>query len=1706
MATGSSINQTGGIGYSYEDQVGAYLLAAALLGAEPRPGLGPAARLDFQTKNAGWALDDLLYTSEDGSRCALSIKSAHQFSANGAAADFTRAAWSDLLALGANEFDEETDTLGLAAPRPDAAVAKCLAELTRWAAMQDPAALQAQMETEGAVSDIHRALWRSLACPSEFAEGLSEGERSPARLLGRLRLIWLDLLSMDSAEQTQAQLWCTLALVEPTDRDKLWGALVALVAERRPNGGFVDVDALPGELGQFDLAGRLDFRADWERLRRLSDEAQRRVRVTIAGLSVAREGALARLEDAAVSERAIALIGPSGCGKTVIARQWIQARQEQSLWLGGAELEALERGRAGLRHPIEKVIAAAPAPLTLIIDGLDRQFEQAPFRLTARLIEASRSQSMTILLTCQEQEFARLSDELRVQNADVGWKLVAVGPFNAAQLAEVLREAPELAQLSGRSRLGGILRRPKVLDTFAGRISAPAASATAPEHPGEDESAVARWFWDLALGSGPQRQRRGAVLLELAREQGDRLRSSIPLEELSDTAPLDELVRDGILTILEGRVGFAHDLYGDWSRSQILLAHREELAEFLAERSRSPLWHGAIRLYALGLLGGDGSRWGEEIRALGGEGPGALGDLFLDALILAADAEAALESAWELLVADKGRLLARLLSRFRHIATVPDPYMMSIFRAAAADISVVAAAKNRVPYAPLWPPLLRVLAKHAEQAVEFADAELAETLDIWLRRVPAPNPERPACAALVLAGAEQILRQAAEPGTYVAGELIAVHLRAAMATGGEDPERLRVLLGAFIAPEPVPPPPPGARAPTPEAQRLLDSNPFDDEDDEAPLLGYGALDSFRELCLDTDALVPVIEAEPDLAAEVLEAAIVPRRRRPRRAFRRHHALEDFGVPDFYKWSQPLWLRGPFLQFLRTDPQRAIRMIVAITNQASERYLEALADEEEEFFAPITIKIDGRAAEWPGNEVVYLWYRGDSRAPKTVASALMALEKCLYDQIDAEENVDDAIEQLLAESRSLAFAGLLLAVGFRRPALFSGPLRPLLGVADLYRLDHLRAMQSTLQYEIGGFLELELMQKMIGEWHGMAHRKIELEQVAQRLLLSDPELTEWMSGVLERWRDEGREETHHLAARLDASNWTSTTLPDGREAWEYQHPPELVEESTEAMAEASENLFWLQFPSKMRTAIDAKENNYDEEQLEGFWADIVEAKVMGDPPENVREDGVFTARDAPCGAAAFLLLRGGGWLQTHPEREAWCRDTLLEGGRTPLKPHFMESAEDVSDWGYDRFCADALPLIWAEDSGDRRVREAIALLATNIHHNTIARLYRGSASQRGRLDGGFTELQSLAVAIARWKTRRRLARQVSDEAAGKAAHEELTGHLERFVASELEPIALDLRSSSSSETDQPAPSARPLARRRRRRPRSRPLIDLSHIWAAWSWMPDFAEAMDEDERRLWLGFWREMVGSITAHIAEEAGSHGGGAYGYENAVLLGLPERILSLADPEEARSLWVPLLASGADGERWISPFLTAWFGVVLGAEAPPPRFAERWREMLEFVTENWTEDPNYDAQASWRSLLGVGRWQTAEGWGQSLAPLIASTLSFYERWAADHLADSESFAAFCRFLVAPAASALLEPGLVWLQSAAANERTRLSERNEEDLLSLLATVATKMPALPRSDKEAGEAYRALLAAAVERHNPIALALHERIFGAESSS
>jgi len=100
------------------------------------------------------------------------------------------------------------------------------------------------------------------------------------------------------------------------------------------------------------------------------------------------------------------------------------------------------------------------------------------------------------------------------------------------------------------------------------------------------------------------------------------------------------------------------------------------------------------------------------------------------------------------------------------------------------------------------------------------------------------------------------------------------------------------------------------------------------------------------------------------------------------------------------------------------------------NYATERWAEsalrrAPADFDPDYYS-LEFPLSSGKGRWIGNFDVYLWHRANGS--NCVASALMALEKWLYDEIDAEDRSTSGLNRFcaaLSRLHSLDYSSLSL---------------------------------------------------------------------------------------------------------------------------------------------------------------------------------------------------------------------------------------------------------------------------------------------------------------------------------------------------------------------------------------------------------------------------------------------------------------------------------------------------------------------------------------------------------------------------------------------------------------------------------------------------------------------------------------------------------
>ena len=164
-------------------------------------------------------------------------------------------------------------------------------------------------------------------------------------------------------------------------------------------------------------------------------------------------------------------------------------------------------------------------------------------------------------------------------------------------------------------------------------------------------------------------------------------------------------------------------------------------------------------------------------------------------------------------------------------------------------------------------------------------------------------------------------------------------------------------------------------------------------------------DAFREACLGSAvAMTPLIDACPELQAKSfwLCSFVSPCRR----------IASDIG----HRLGWMIWRSNrcrlvsgdlfprPIPAVSSRQPGDAIETIVRLVNFATERWAESRDPDSSSEAPSIVIRPIGQEFRWVGNLDVFFWYRERLIDPHAIPTALMALEKWLYDVAEAEKNL------------------------------------------------------------------------------------------------------------------------------------------------------------------------------------------------------------------------------------------------------------------------------------------------------------------------------------------------------------------------------------------------------------------------------------------------------------------------------------------------------------------------------------------------------------------------------------------------------------------------------------------------------------------------------------------------------------------------------
>ena len=1703
----SSTRLTGGEGFNFEDKVAAYFLASMLTGSHPcGVDFGAVSQVEWQVGGLGWQLDDLLVTSAAPTsvRYSISIKSDRQVTKTGFPQSFIDAVLLQEEGPGPQDGTLHKDIrYCLAVGKLALSVNTAWQTLIRDARLGDSASIASRYTTKGGSNNISRALF------SSFVAGDSKPDAATANLLKRVRLVHFDFSELESQYEARSIEICQRAVVSGQSGEavNLWHDLIRLSATRRPAGGSLDLEGLVAELRpKHQLANRQDHSADWSILDRRSIELANAIKDSVGGrVSLIRRNMIDDLHAEIHDGNSLLLAGDGGSGKSSVAKRLVRTRHlfDRYLWLNAASLDfdsldEVERN-LGINNQLDTLLSTSTTSRScLVIDGLEVFSPCATSRTSTILQKLGSNPSFhgwTIIATTRPQAVAKMHHLLTRSGIDSD-RIAAkyIHPLADKECTAALKSRPSLEGSFIRRELRSSLQNLKVLDWIVGDQS------------GFTDKEIQSWtgpteviasLWNRWVGGDAASATRSGVMKRLGRLEGEGLHRGVGMSQLDtpELGILEELEKRDLIGVANERVWLRHDTLGDWARLRILIEESPN-GSALTDYASRPRWHDAIRLYGQHLLENDGNapqRWRDTLGSLSGDDSAAVvaRDMLVEGLFCTPNAHVLIESSWPVLIEDKGLMLRRMLNRFQHAATIPDPRILSNFPDTEGH---ELATHWRYPWWTLWPGVLRSLASHLDDVAVYSPIEAAQVCALWLKTMPIGEVGRVDAGAVAIAIGREMQGQRVEGFKHYREQSDSIIFEAVLHASLEHPNQASALCLEMARRRPDPP---EVTTRAEAYQKALEQGIAKRKADKAfpnqATLGsliydhgtkrerfpdgpYGRVDeALQQAVFDTQGIIILASVRPNEAKELLLACSL----KPpgyERDVDMMGILERFGLEELDRMYPSMFFNGPWLPLLRTFPEVGIECIVRIVNHATTEWerktLPPDPSESDLAATRITVQVDGSPETWIGNMRIYGWHRERFCGSHLLASALMALERYLYEQLDAEHSIEVHIAKILKEGRSVALLAVLVALVKYKKELLNGCLRNLLVLWQLHGWDqHLVLEEDTWQIGFSRWNRFgETVFNLARDWHAMPHRKEAFREKVLYLLLTDSEIQESFETIRQSWQsqidDEELVDTSSiklLIARFDPSNYRLSQREDGLVQIALEWPEHIKEQTEREVQHALDSQRLISFPFKCRQLLDNGEPISDD-SAQTIWDEI--HSLMAIQIDGEEDDGHLTQRldDAKLGATAVLKVLATSWVDDDDTRIEWCDNQIFNILDNPPPRNEFEVEGSVSTDRWHSFMAHIAIASLASNRDDPDARWLAANSVMSYWYVTSGLALKAAYSRKAELGDDFYRLINLAVL---WSALRstfpHYDRSKPELNLFNARFNRLQSAFieSRIPSSMLEWEAISTiacrikdRSHLRRRPDYQGPTTpsrhsvvtREIRLTQRNRvARHGPGYDIEALRHAFIWLPkpDSEDANESSESVAWLEKLLGVTLSMIPIGIDDDHEINGTPHEYDHWVFSLVATYTAQLESSEAVRSLWQPIIDLGPAAHYWVETFLSSWTVSAIHEASSSDLFFERWREMIQYAIDsdawNPTRSNAFHLADLWQHLLGMdlGASSVAADGNQSH---YSKMIPFFDTWATHgYLNQTHRLRPFLNLLTQDGARPLLCPAIPWLLHASQN-------------------------------------------------------------------
>lgn len=1719
---------TGGEGFDFEDKVGALFLSFLLIGKNPFPALrlGRLKTLKFQRKVDGWEFDDVILEFESdkiSKYLAFSIKSNSHITANKVPAELVESAWKQFCKTTDNPFRSRHDFLGLITSGTSTAATEAYRKLRNFASKHKGSDLDIQIKKPEFTNQRVRDLYDSFSKPSSVNCTAQRTE-----IIDRLIHFDVNLDDPTSTFLTQALSNLTSALVKGDPND-LWIKLQHMTKTSRSVSGEINFEYLVSELSSFEIKGHRHLESDLKKISENYKTEIEKIKSTVGSdLSIERTTSfVTQLKKGQIN----ALIGESGIGKSVLMKQWAKASEKQIIWLPASIFKARTLAEIntllGLQNDLFDILKYGPREQIVIVDAVDRLTgpEESEL-LKSFLVKFQRDSGNRHLcvISSQDQIWKTLLGTLSSQN--VIFNVISATYFEKADLDLVAAKKPLLSGILKNSPTREILKNPKYLDLaiqMAERSTLDTSHAIS-------EPVLIRGFWDMHSNGGVNQKQ--VLLTKLAVEQADTNNFLTPLTTLttSDAQLADTLMRDGVLKAQDGWLRFSHDLYGDWIRQRFLLSQRQKTLQEIVQRKNNIYWHQAIRLASLEILETDGfDSWRKNATSLKESRDDVLVDLFLDIAITSLNQGTILATIKELLFSDSLNVLHRFLERFLAYATAPNPQVMSMRTELELD-ELAAAQINRIPLYTYWPSLLNFLAKNIEDA-KSGRVQMAQIAEKWLTFTPNDFPFREEAAKIIFTSAKWIFEFKRALGhSYVRDEVDKKCYQALLAAYPDLPNQVEDLCLKLIGlrddgikhPE-VPVVPLKSKVPPPIMptitrkrieKKVLPNGPEFERDRE-----------FQKVCLDSQNFLCIVKYNPSLAAKLLLAAIIEEPQEYEGIYDNDLRTDErLGTAYTRQFYPPLYSSGPFLNFFRTAPQEALDALISLVSLVTDRWAEREKNWQHEVFG-FDIDISGNKKYWRGNPQVFLWAMDSANCPDVVVAFLMALEKWLYEKIDAKKNVDPWIDQIVQKSDSLAFIGILVSVAKYSPKLFLDKLPSLLTLPYIIWWDQQFLLQN--RTGAGSMLSWSGQDRYIAnlalKWFGMDHRKTSMEQWAIHLLLNVPNMSELFALARSSWEQEIKDQPdaslEALACKFNPANYHVGQLADGTQVWNYSAPAEFLEKHKERFEKNDAQMSLLTFPMNVNKLLDSPSFSETEFSHLAKTAELILKAVKGESEDPI----LTTPKDCQLAIDGLKLVAAKRKIVSFDESSLNATKENITKALRELwaDPGVVGYPYDQSGQKYDAILAKVIGQLTVDAENDVWIRTQVARLVCGPRPVSVSSLISSIASAKGS-HTFILEILALLFEYSKIRT----AWHDVDRTVEYAKFDQKQSKIKAFLSKNdffrlkvfgeysLEDRKLLFEIEVSDLMDgfikDSVPPAWPnwefdhynfeFAKNLNLPNAERSLISLESFTQGASGLPPMKE-WDEGLRNGWIQFCTSGLDQISKRLTKAIEEHGdakGTPYQQDNWMINAFAVTYFLRDDVRLDKSLKT-FLEVGADGHYWLDDFGRDLFRMGIKDSSSWRSFKVKITKIFELALSIEQLKPSrrsWDADEIWCSLVGLDEI-TIQFLPVEAKLLVTDLFPLYERLIKARTGSEKCLSRFIALLCKDASTSIRIKGLAIVASEL--KEIDYSDYRQEHYIStysyFLATLWRENQTELGNDKDALANFQKILNGLISVQDPRALEL-----------